>query len=77
MVLISLSCIRIEGLAPAVSHCSGSICNHSHFFKVYEIVNERLVPLMSKCHIFNEQRHEGDERRVQFGYCQPVGPVVS
>ena len=26
---------------------------------------------------FNEQRHEGDERRVQFGYCQPVGPVVS
>lgn len=25
-----------------------------HFFKVYEIVNERLVPLMSKCHICKE-----------------------
>ena len=25
-----------------------------HIFKVYEIVNERLVPLMSKCHICKE-----------------------
>ena len=48
-----------------------------HLFLFFPIHSSLAGPVHFLGITFNEQRHEGDERRVQFGYCQPVGPVVS
>lgn len=77
LVLIGLAYVRIERLASTVPHLSNCVGYNTHFLKVDHIINERLVALVCKRHIFEEEGHKGDDWRLQFGNSKSVGPVVS
>lgn len=69
--------IWAEWLTPTVSHYLDCIGYHPHFLKIDQIVNKRFVALMSECHVFDQQRHEGNDGRLQLGHGQSVRTVVS
>lgn len=76
VMLPSLRGIWTEGLTPTKSHCLHGLSYHPHFLKIDQIVDKCFVALMSECHVFNHQRHEGNDGRIQLGDCESIRSVV-
>lgn len=58
-----------ESLASTVSHYFHCVSYHPHFLKIDQTVDKCFVALVSKCHVFDQQGHERNDGRFQFGYC--------
>lgn len=48
-----------------------------HLLEVDQAVQAGLVALVGKGHVLEQQRHEGDERRLQFAHKHAVRPMVA
>lgn len=64
-------------MASTVPHLPNCVSYNTHFLKIDHVVNECLVAFMCKRHIFEKERHEGDDWRFQLGDSKSVGSVIS
>lgn len=63
--------------APAKPDRPHRLREHVHLLEVHEAVEARLVALVRECHVLQQQRHEGYDRRLELPDAHPVSPVVS
>lgn len=54
------------------SHSSHGWRHHVHLLKVYETIYASFITFMCKRHIFQQQRHEGNDWRLQFTHRHPT-----
>lgn len=68
---------RHISLASASSHNFHCLGNHAHFLKIDQFLNVVWISLVDESHVLEQQRHEGDIGRTEFGHSQSIGPVVA
>lgn len=61
---------------PAKTDGPHRLRQHVHFLKVDETIQAGLVPFVGESHVFEQQRHEGHDGRLQFAHADPVSPVI-
>lgn len=63
-------------MASAVMQYSYGSGHHTHLLKVDETVYQCTVSLMDEGHVFEEERHKGDDGRGQLGKRQSVHTMI-
>lgn len=51
--------------------------HHVHLLEVHQSVQARFVALVRERHVLQQQRHEGNHRRLQLPHKHAVRPVVA